>query len=487
MLGSPLSAPSPLSRRARLIATLALSLVATRGFASSGVAATEPTTFACGLTQTDVEGLSGDAGTDIHAVSRYSDTIYGLFKAKKFKQIDCLADSVRGHKDTFAGGMWKIHTLYAGLEKPPLHPTHEDWVAYIAQMQDWVSRRPRSITAKIALAQSYVDYGWDARGTGLADTVSESGWKLLRARAGRAKLILQQASLPSVKDPEWYLVMQGVALAQGWEPEARKTLLAKAVKFEPTYYYYYRMYADSILPKWGGEDGEFAAFLQKAADEIGGDAGDILYFRVAGTEVCGCETDQKLNLSWPRIQKGFDAVEKQNGPSLENWNLMAHMAVSFGDVSTADKLFIRIGDQWSRDIWRDFAYFDSGKQWAKQIEAVNAKNRPAEEAAEANLKTPRGERYNSSFADKIRTWLQPCLDDVSSSDLGKFELLIKVGKEGTIDDIRGGGDSRLMPCLGRKINDYRTSKQVALPTPPEPDYWVRFDFGGNSSNSAALK
>ena len=80
------------------------------------------------LLPAETAGLSEDASTSIRAVSDYSATVYGLLRAKKFKQIDCLAESVRTHREIFPGGMWKIHTLYVGLEIPPLHPTHEDWV-----------------------------------------------------------------------------------------------------------------------------------------------------------------------------------------------------------------------------------------------------------------------------------------------------------------------------------------------------------------------
>jgi hypothetical protein len=61
-----------------------------------------------------------------------------------------------------------------------------------------------------------------------------------------------------------------------------------------------------------------------------------------------------------------------------------------------------------------------------------------------NLHTPEGQRYNAAFAEKIHTWMQPCVEELAGSDLGNFELLIKVGKEGTIEDITGGGNSPLM-------------------------------------------
>jgi hypothetical protein len=35
--------------------------------------------------------------------------------------------------------------------------------------------------------------------------------------------------------------------------------------------------------------------------------------------------------------------------------------------------------------------------------------------------------------------MQPCIVELAGKNLGKFELLIKVGQAGTIDEITGGG------------------------------------------------
>ena len=479
----PIPLPTPL--RPHSIPAFFLLLTALCGFANADVPKGKASP--CALTDAEAAALSGDASTDIHAMSNYSKTVYGLLHAGEFRKLDCLADSVRSRKETFPGGMWKIHSVYSGLERPPLHATEEDWNTHLELLQRWASTRPESITARVALAESYVNYGEDARGPGFADTVSESGWKLLAERTAKAKQILEEASGLSTKCPEWYIAMQKLALHQSLDPSARQALLEQAVKFEPAYYYYYRLYANSIQTKWGGEDGEVAKFLQKAADQIGGDAGDILYFRVAGTLVCGCQTDQKLDLSWPRIQKGFVAVERQNGPSPENWNLMAHMAQSFNDAVVADKAFVRIGDQWSEEIWRRSADFESAKRWAKQMAPYMARMQAAEESAEANLRVAEGQHYKTAFDEKIHTWVEPCVEAAVGSDLGKYELLIRVDKEGMIEDMLGVGNSPVMPCLGRKLAEFRMAKQAVFPPPPQADYWVRFDLNPENSPSAALK
>lgn len=320
----------------------------------------------CALTDAVAAGLNGDASADIHAVSDYKKTIAGLLDTGKFEQLDCLADAARSSKETFSGGMWKLHAIYSGLEKPALHATQEDWDTHMELVQRWVTARPDSITAQIALAESCLQNGWDARGKGETNTVSKSGWKLFADRAAKARQILEQSSAVSAKDPEWYLAMQGVALAQEWDAAPRRALLEQAVKFGPAYYYYYRAYANSILIKWFGKKGDVEYFLEQTADNIGGDAGDALYFRVAGLLVCSCPDEQKLRLSWPRILKGFVAVETQTGTSPENWNRLARMAVTFDHPVMADKMFDKIGDQWSEDVWQTPAYYESIKQWARK-------------------------------------------------------------------------------------------------------------------------
>jgi hypothetical protein len=482
---SAFSIPLPAPLRSYSIPTFFLLLIAFCGFANAEAPKAKPSP--CALTDAEAAGLSGDASSDIHVLTDYRNAAHDLLQSRQFRKLDCLANSVRSTKETFPGGMWKIHAIYNGLERPPLHATQEDWKTHIKLLQQWVSLRPHSITAHIALAESLANYGGEARGPGFADTVSQSGWKLFNERTAKAKQVLEQASALPAKDPEWYLAMQIVALYQDWAPGARRELLEKAVKFEPAYYYYYREYANSILPKWGGEEGEVARFMQEAADQMGGDAGDGLYFRVASTVVCGCQSDQQLNLSWPRIQKGFAAVEKQNGPSPENWNQLAHLAVSFTDAVVADKMFARIGDQWSEAIWQNPSALESAKRWAKQAAPYTARRQAAEESAEANLHTPEGQNYNAVFAEKIHTWMQPCLDAQTGGELGKFELLIKVGKEGAVEDFTGSGTSPVMPCLGNKIIEFRQGKQAVFPPPPEANYWMRFDMNLEGSPSAALK
>src|SRR5579863_3187181 len=430
----------------------------------------------CGLSDAEILGLSGDVARDVDAIPQFKKTISEMFVEGRFQQLDCLADSFRANKDIFPGGMWKVHTIYLAIEKPMLHPTEKDWKAHIDRLEHWSVKRPDSITARVALAEVYVNYGWEARGGGYADTVSKTGWSLFDKRIARAKQVLDDALKIPAKCPEWYTAMQQVALAQGWNPGTKRELLEKAVKFEPDYYYYYRIYANSLLPQWDGAEGQLEQYLEETADNLGGSAGDIVYFHVADSLLCCANSEAKL--IWPRVQRGFDALEKQTGVSMLNVNIMARMAAKFGDVVAANRMMARIGDQWSDEIWGTHAYFESVRQWARQVTPMlNGKSEP-EKMAEANLNTPEGKQYSESVEETIRSWMPDCVKE-NPGDPNEMKFMIRIGANGLVDQVLTIGASRVGQCLSKKA----CSRTHVYPPPPHGDYWVRFDFNPDSDAS----
>src|SRR5262249_36253856 len=161
-----------------------------------------------------------------------------ILKNEKFVELDCLADHARSGKERLPGGSWKIHLLYLGLRQPvpyPVHATQEDWINLLQRLQRWVNARPESITARVALALAYLDYAADARGSGYANTVSDSGWKLFEERTDKAKRILKEASTLATKCPEWYVAMQMVSVNQSWPVTQARALFEEAHRFEPEY------------------------------------------------------------------------------------------------------------------------------------------------------------------------------------------------------------------------------------------------------------
>ena len=440
------------------------------------VAESEATSGKC-LGVADLAGLNANDSTDVRAVKEYEEAVAHLLYHARYEQLDCLADSARLHKDKFPGGMWKLHLLYAGVGAPLQHATPQDWNMHLRLLKSWVSEKPRSISARVALAEAYLAWASDARGSGYVDTVSESGWKLFEERSAEARRILDKAANLPTKCPEWYVAMQNVALSQNWSLADARALLNQASAFEPDYYYYYRMYANFVLPKWNGETGDAEKSMQEAADRIGGDRGDILYFEIAGNLICRCNNEVQLKrVSWPRIQRGFELLEKQNGPSMTNLNLLSFMAITFKDFFLADKLFTRIGDQWSTDTWGNESYFDQWKDYASKAGSAPSLQHLWREAANANMQATEGQAYKSAFEDKLKGFVQKCALNERADD-GVFEVLISMTQNGFIEGWAAEPETKVSRCLQETLMVPRRGDATGpFPQPPQPHYKLKIDL-----------
>ena len=417
-----------------------------------------------------------DDSTDVLGFDNFKSAIAQLLKEEKFEELDCLADSFRSSKARQSGGGWKLHTVYSGLDDPRVgHATDEDWRDHLGRLQRWVDAHPKSITARIALAKSYSGYAWFARGHDYSDGVSNSGWKLFGQHLAKDKEILNQASALETKCPEWYVEMMEVAQGEGWDLEQETALLQKAIAFEPSYYYYYRMHANYLLPKWHGEAGDVARFAEESANRVGGNDGDIVYAVIAESIICACDEPEFRRISWPRIKKGYTEQEKQYGVSLTNLNLLALMASKAQDSETADSAFKRIGDNWQKEAWITEAYFNQTKTWAEQFAAIDAQFRTIKEAADSNMHTPQGPQYKKDFDQKFAAILRPCVQN-AGADREKFEFMVQVDKDGGAQNVWMPRQTAVSICLFQALMISHQKKETPLPPPPHPEYWLDLDL-----------
>jgi hypothetical protein len=420
---------------------------------------------ACSVAEPNIDG-----STDLYGLKEYKEAVADLLKQQKFDDLDCIAHAVRSERTRFPGGLWKLHNIYIGLTEPTGHATEEDWTERISLLQTWVTAKPNSITARVALAEAYSGYAWDARGNGYSNTVTDSGWKLFNQREEQAKTILDQAADLPEKCPEWYLAVQ--QMAEG--PEERAAF-ERAVAFEPDYYYYYRIHATELLPKWNGEEGDTPAFVAQAADHLGGAKGDILYFQVASNLACACNDPEFYKLSWERIQKGFAAVEKAYGASIINSNSLALMAVQFNDYVAADAAFKQIGDQWDESVWKTEQYFEANKHDAAKMGPLQARSRAMIQEAIANQKTPEGARYQKEVEQKLMPFVQKCAS-AQAPDLQKFDYMLLVDKNGTPQNGWSPQPTNMMGCLAKEFMTATIKKETPFPRPPRDSYWLKLEI-----------
>jgi len=129
------------------------------------------------------------------------------------------------------------------------------------------------------LAQCYVLFAWRARGGDYANKVSQENWKLFYERLHEGYKALTTAAIRSgQRCPAWYSVMQQIALGLGWPRETYDALFAEAVKYERTWYDYYRQKAIYLLPQWHGQPGELADYVNSFAQDANSANSALLYF-----------------------------------------------------------------------------------------------------------------------------------------------------------------------------------------------------------------
>jgi hypothetical protein len=306
--------------------------------------------------------------TPLETESEYEHRIVGLLSRAEYDQLEQAARDDRQSKGRVVGGVWRLFAFYDAVTNPSTYPheTDADWSAHIEIIKRWNSLQPESATARIALAGSYINFAWFARGQGYSDTVSQNGWDLFAERFQLAKGILLEAARLKDRCPYWFELMQMTALAEGWDKPLAKEIFEKASAFEPTYYHFYREYANYLQPKWYGEEGEAETFAEQISDHVGSDDGDIIYFEIASLLACQCQSTKAPleGVSWPRVQRGYIALRRYYGVSNLKLNRFALMAYSSDDKLDANQALAAIGQDWDHTVWRNQQTFENAKTWA---------------------------------------------------------------------------------------------------------------------------
>ncbi|MGA8675286.1 MAG: DUF4034 domain-containing protein [Candidatus Acidiferrales bacterium] len=306
--------------------------------------------------------LATESDPDTQPARSFQMQVRTLFNQEDFSQLDDIAQAARSQKQRFLGGGWKLRAFYNALRGPgSLTSTDDVWNAHFARLERWIAASPNSSAPRVALAGAYLRFAWKARGNGPGETVTSEGWDLFSERARKARKMLDDAKSMSAANPQWYLEMETVALAQGWDRETTAKLVQEASNVEPDYFYIYNKHANYLLPKWYGQPGDSEDFLKSTADRIGGSEGDFIYFEVARDLNCCRAKEQMPNLSWERVKQGFAALEKLYGSTNQQLNAFAFMAVRQGDRETAQQLFTRIGDNWDEVVWGNKDKFERSK------------------------------------------------------------------------------------------------------------------------------
>ena len=401
---------------------------------------------------------------------KYQEGVRLLLEQERFRVLDDVAQGERVNKTRFAGGEWKLWWFYNAIASPAGkgRGVVPDWNAYREKLTGWVGQAPESVTARVALAQGELLYGWELRGPGELGTIAQERFDRFTAQVKQAETILNGASELQVKCPEWYDVMMQVGRAKGWELQDLSTLLERAAAFEPGYFYVYQQMALTLTPKWRGREGDAEKFAEEQANKVGGKPGDILYWLIAESVMTNPElAKMPQHFVWSRALIGYQGLVEQYGASVARQNQIAFMAARFGDYMAADDFFLQVGDRWDAGTWGTQEYFDKVRTWARGSAGPFKKIIQAYKAVNENVATPEGARYDGQIAKEFGArYAREIAGCASQADAPKL-LILQVGKSGSVQQMLVVPETASDACVRPKL------EKANFSPPPKPEYWVR--------------
>jgi hypothetical protein len=286
------------------------------------------------------------------------------YNTRQFAELEKLATELRQTKPVFGNGSWKIVQFYDSFECSGKE-LENMWQLHDRIHQDWIAQFPQSVTAQIAYAAFFKDYGWHARGHAYADKVTTDGARLFDDRLQSAFGMLEPAGKSPEKDQYWYLTAFQIALGQGWTKYRYEQLLEEAKKFEPKFWGYDVARAHSLLPRWYGEPGDWEEYAEHAAARPDG-LGAEVYARIVMAEHGYYDNVfRETKASWPKVREGLLALRQKYDHSFEILNLTAKLAALAGDRALAKETFDKLGDTYLAVDWKKPDVFLRSRKWAE--------------------------------------------------------------------------------------------------------------------------
>lgn len=292
-----------------------------------------------------------------------------LLTTGNFAALDAMASAFRQNQAEFADGYWRLSLFYWELGDMEKLPTEEDWAQRIRLLRRWQEKDPKSITANVTLAIALVNYAWYERGAKDAKRIPPWQNSPIREPLVEANQILRSAYNLPEHCPYWYSAWMVKAMLARDTREAYDAVFAEAVHNYPTYAPFYFLKTWRLLERWYGVPGEWEAFAKQSADQIGGEAGDILYARILWYVHDHRFYNNPIEgtaMEWPRAQRGFEAIRRRSPDSF--FALSEYCSIS-GFASTEParlmrNLFEEIGPRVDLKVWRTTDLFLRDRDWA---------------------------------------------------------------------------------------------------------------------------
>ncbi len=291
-----------------------------------------------------------------------------LLIEKNFAELDRLAEQFR-KGDRTPSGLWKLDLLYSGILPESNRQDERYWEMCLDRFREWIEQRPDSITAPIGLASVWIAYAWEARGTGLAKDVTETGWKYFRERLERAYRILVENGKEGAACPRWHREMIHLARVRSWPRVVAWEFMKTSAAAFPDYWESYFQMTAYLQPRWGGRPGEMINMADWAARNAGGDLGKEIYARICWVigqaESARDFLSPATGVDWEKMKEGFAVIMEKYPASKYNRAAFCYFAWLFQDRPVFQDLFPGLDRRLLMQFWPDWKSMNEARAWIK--------------------------------------------------------------------------------------------------------------------------
>tara|TARA_R110002049_G_scaffold4601_5_gene32406 strand:+ start:578152 stop:580398 length:2247 start_codon:yes stop_codon:yes gene_type:complete len=243
---------------------------------------------------------------------RLPDMVYGLINQGKFDQIEKMLEIIGTQKRLGYGRTPEelrvkvINEIAARWRYLVINEPDGD---YLKAVQQW--HESGSPIAIVSNGVRHYRQGWDARGSGTARTVTQSGWKEYGKHLEEAEQEFELA----VKHEHPPLIalsrLINVRLEHNGDLDDVDALARRAFELYPGEKLLINGLAFKLLPQWFGERGDCLSFILSCSKMIEGASGDLLYARLLAA-ISGY-IHSLDTIGW----KSYDSKRAQRG--VEEW------------------------------------------------------------------------------------------------------------------------------------------------------------------------
>jgi len=127
-------------------------------------------------------------------------------------------------------------------------------------LYEWYEARPEAFYPTLLLGKLFISLGWEARGSGLASTVTEAMAEEFYHCLGQAYVLLENAIEIQPKHIEPY--HQLLIMGKAYPNIDVKVLRKKANEINPNYIFLHTAIISDATERWGGKKGEALTYAQ---------------------------------------------------------------------------------------------------------------------------------------------------------------------------------------------------------------------------------